>query len=233
MPRKRLKLPLVSVEFSCVNYDGILAVTKQPKLFCSDKCQQEAKFVRYFRNCKSNGRINQPDIREALQMKLAHILGGGYKASERRISLSVRRAVYKRDKRTCQKCGKPGRDIDHINGSSNEIENLQVLCRDCHNEKTKSNFKELTPEVDGYNEKKATISSLRSRTESETPQRICDDEKNWNENQKIILAEMRQVLYNERFLESGRNEGIDVSELEKKLTRAKNFRIDKIIGLLK
>lgn len=157
MPRKNLKLPDVSVEFFCFNCDGKLTVIKQPKLFCSQRCQQEAKFVRYFRSCKRDGRVNQSDIRLALNIRIAHILSGGYKESERRIPLSVRIAIYERDNRTCQKCGNFGRDIDHINGNSCEMENLQVLCRDCHNEKTKSNFKELTPGVEGYNEKKAKV----------------------------------------------------------------------------
>jgi len=230
MPRKKLKLPLIPVEFTCFNCGGKLTVTKQPKLFCSEKCQQEAKFIRYYRSCKNDGRINQSDVREALQIRIAHILSGGYKERVRRLPLSIRLAVYRRDSRICQKCGESGKDIDHINGDSDDLENLQVLCRNCHNEKTKSNFKEVTPEVEGYTEKKANIENLHSRTESEKPQRICDDEKNWNANQKIILAELRDILYNERYLAFGRNEGIDVSVLEKKLIRAKDFSIEKIIG---
>lgn len=230
MPRKKLTLPTVSVEFSCFNCDGTFAVVDQPKLFCSDGCQQEAAFVRYFRSCKCNGRINQPDVLEALQIRMAHILGGGYKVSERRIPLSVRRAVYERDNRTCQKCGKPGKEVDHIDGSSYDLENLQVLCGDCHNEKTKSNFRELTPEVEGSDEKMAKINALRLRTESEKPHRICDDENHWKANQMVIKADMRRAIHNERLVALGRNEGIDVSHLEQGLAESKSLWMDKIIA---
>ncbi len=229
MPRTKLQFPLVSVEFSCFNCDGKLIVTKSPKLFCSDKCQQEAKFVRYFRRCSKDGRINQADIREALNIRIAHILSGGYKASNRRLRYSVRKAVYIRDSETCQKCGQSGKEIDHINGDSNDLENLQVLCNNCHKEKTKSKFKELTPKVEGFDEKKAKVENLRSRTESEKPQRFCDDERNWDTNRKIIMADLRRVLHNERFLESGRNAGADMSNLEKELAKTKYLWIEKII----
>jgi 5-methylcytosine-specific restriction endonuclease McrA len=233
MPRKNLKLPPVPVEFLCINCDGTMTVTKQPKLFCSDLCQQEAKFIRYYRSCSNDGRINQLDVQMALQIRMAHILSGGYKASERAIPLLVRNAIYKRDNKTCRLCERLGTDIDHINGSSFEMNNLQVLCKDCHSKKTKSNFRELTPEVDNYDEKKAKIKSLHLRAESETPQKICDDEINWNTNQKIILAEMRQLILNERFLAFSRSIGVDTSDTEKKVNRAKNLEVDKIIGLLK
>ena len=127
MPVKKLNLPIVEIEFSCLNCDGMLVATDNPKLFCSDKCQQEAAFVRYFRSCKRDGKLNQPDIQEALKIKMAHILGGGYKTSERRLPLSIRQKIYERDNRTCQKCGQPATDIDHISGSSDDLENLQML----------------------------------------------------------------------------------------------------------
>lgn len=230
MPRKKLELPLIPVEFPCFNCEGKITVTKHPKLFCSGKCQQEAKFIRYYRSCKNDGRINQSDVREALQIRIAHILSGGYKERARHLPLSVRLAVYKRDNRICKKCGQPGNDIDHINGDGNDLENLQVLCRNCHNEKTKLSFKEITPEIEGYTEKKVKVENLRSRTESAKPQKVCDDEKNWNANQKTISAKLRKILYNERFLAYGRNEGIDVSEFEAKVLRAKDFSIEKVTG---
>ncbi len=206
----KLKLPIVEIEFSCLNCDGILIATEKPKLFCSDKCQQEAGFVRYFRSCRRDGRINQPDIREALEIKMAHILGGGYKISERRLSLSTREKIYERDNRTCQKCGQPATDIDHIHDSSDNLENLQMLCRDCHNQKTTANFVKLKPEVEGYEKKLAEIDSLRIRTESEIPKRICDDEEKWKSLWRGFMSERRSVLKIERLLRHARNEGDNV-----------------------
>jgi hypothetical protein len=66
----KLKLPIVEVKFSCFNCNGKLIATEKPELFCSEKCKQEAAFVRYFRNCKRDGRINQPDVQEAFQTEL-------------------------------------------------------------------------------------------------------------------------------------------------------------------
>jgi 5-methylcytosine-specific restriction endonuclease McrA len=229
MPRNRLKLPTVPVEFSCFNCDGKFIIIGQPKLFCSEGCQQEASFVRYYRNCNSRGTLALPDIQMAFMTRMLHILNGGYKQGSRRIPLATRKQVYERDKEKCQKCGNPGREVDHIEGGSNSINNLQVLCQVCHIEKTKANFKPITTKMSGTDYRNAKIAKLRSRTESKLPKRICDDEEHWNTNQKIILADMRRALYNERFLELGRNEGIDISKLEKELVGTRSMWIDKIV----
>jgi len=65
--------------------------------------------------------------------------------------MKIRDEVRKRDKMTCQRCGKFGRGrfiVDHIEPVSiadlklnNEeklygLDNLQLLCQQCHNEKT-------------------------------------------------------------------------------------------------
>ena len=58
----------------------------------------------------------------------------------KQIKSSIRAAVIKRDKSTCQMCGATAPEIqihiDHIkalaNGGTNDIENLQVLCSDCN-----------------------------------------------------------------------------------------------------
>lgn len=54
---------------------------------------------------------------------------------------SLRQTALERDKHTCQKCGKPGNVVHHIDGKgrpvprsekNNRLENLQTLCRVCH-----------------------------------------------------------------------------------------------------
>jgi len=210
MPAFKLKLPIVEVKFSCFNCDEKLKVKEQPKLFCSEKCEHEAAFVRYFRRYKREGKINQPDIKEALQIRIRHILGGGYKASERRLPLSTRQKVYERDNRTCQKCGQPATDIDHIRGSSSNLENLQMLCRICHNQKTTANFVQLSPEVEGDKERIAKVDALLFRAKLEIPQRICDDEEKWKSLWRGFMSERRFVLKKERLLQHAKNEGFDV-----------------------
>jgi len=65
------------------------------------------------------------------------------KNSRKTISLSIRYEVLKKDKYTCVKCGqRPARnnnvelEIDHIvpvsKGGTNDIKNLQTLCRKCN-----------------------------------------------------------------------------------------------------
>src|SRR6267142_4720449 len=118
MPRKKIQAPLPRpVLFFCLNCDQPMTLIRQVKLFCSEACADEAKLVRYARRCFSDGRINQTDVQEAIQIRIAHALSGGYSERERRVLPSVRSAVIARDGGRCQKCGQPGTDIDHIHGS--------------------------------------------------------------------------------------------------------------------
>src|SRR5262249_45709269 len=148
-----------------------------PKLYCSDACKQEAKFVRYVRGCRQDGRDQQPDVQEAIQIRRAMILGGGYPEQERRLPESIRNAVIKRDGGRCKKCGKPGTQIDHIDGNSNEMKNLQLLCHSCHNEKTKAAFVPIT--LESFPEVWSKEETLDRRIESRSPLRLCDAEE-WN-----------------------------------------------------
>lgn len=51
-----------------------------------------------------------------------------------------RHRIRDRDRWTCQTCGRPGSDVDHIvplaRGGSNDEANLQVLCVPCHQRKS-------------------------------------------------------------------------------------------------
>src|SRR6185369_1303224 len=113
--------------FICLNCDQPIKSTRQVKLFCSELCGEEAKFVRYFRRCSNDGRIDQVDVQEALEIRFAHIMAGGYPAQERRVSASLRAKVITRDKGLCRQCGAPGTTLDHIDGNANEMANLQLL----------------------------------------------------------------------------------------------------------
>ena len=50
--------------------------------------------------------------------------------------------IRARDHHTCQSCGAPGHEVDHIvnvkAGGTNNPENLQTLCRTCHWRKTRA-----------------------------------------------------------------------------------------------
>ena len=121
---------LISYPFPCPNCDERIT---EAFLFCSDLCKDEAKFVRYYRACLLDGRDELPDVQEALRIRMAHLLNGGYPEDERQLSKAVRDAVIARDKGRCRKCRKPGNQIDHLRGNSDGLANLQVLCSRCHN----------------------------------------------------------------------------------------------------
>jgi hypothetical protein len=67
----------------CANC-GQSALPASP-LFCSEVCSQTAKLVRYARRKVLDGTVDRPDIAEAIQIRLALILGGGYPAKARTI----------------------------------------------------------------------------------------------------------------------------------------------------
>jgi 5-methylcytosine-specific restriction endonuclease McrA len=179
---------LIASPFPCQNCDEPI---REALLFCSDVCKQEAKYIRYVRACRQDGRDQQPDVQEAIAIKLAMILAGGYSEQERYISDSIRKAVTKRDKGCCKICGNPGNQIDHISGSSNDLKNLQLLCRDCHNQKTTANFVEITPE--SHPEEWAKVQKLNQRIEIAVPLRLCDSET-WENSWRNILSARRKAI---------------------------------------
>ncbi len=130
--------------------------------------------MRYVRVCTTDGRINQPDIQEAIRIRRAFALSGGYPEQERRLSKATRDAVIERDRGCCVKCGDPeANQIDHIKGGSPALENLQLLCRKCHNQKTISGFVPVpTDDLDTM----TLAHELDDRIESPEPLRLCDSE---------------------------------------------------------
>jgi hypothetical protein len=158
------------------------------RAFCSDLCTDEAALVRYVRRCKADGHDEDPKVKEAITIKLAHILNGGYNEAARRLPKSVRRLVIERDGGRCQTCGEPGTEIDHINGSSSALTNLQLLCDTCHNKKTVAGFKRITDP-----KKLAKAQELRTRAEAPEPLLLCDDYKHWDNLWKELRRKRREA----------------------------------------
>jgi 5-methylcytosine-specific restriction endonuclease McrA len=130
--------------------------------------------VRYVRGCIRDGRISQPDILEAVRIRLALVVGGGYPKPERSLPAAVRKAVIARDGGLCQLCGEAGKDIDHIGGSSSELTNLRLLCKKCHNKKTVPGLVPITTP-----EHRERAKELRARIRAKKPKRQCDHAA-WN-----------------------------------------------------
>jgi hypothetical protein len=143
-----------------------------------------------------DGRIKDPLVREAINIQLAFACSeqGYYDKKARHIPLIVRTKVIERDRGICRKCGAAGVDIDHINGDSIDMDNLQLLCRACHNEKTNSNMVVITPEHEHYEKFQARKNELRRRVGAPIPLRQCDDEKCWKEVYFQIMTKQRQLL---------------------------------------
>lgn len=179
---------LISLPFPCPNCDVEIS---EASIFCSDLCKDTAKFVRYFRACLLDGRYEQPDVQEALRIRSAFILAGGYAERARRLSPSVRETVIARDKGNCRSCGNPGNQIDHISGGSPDLQNLQLLCPDCHNRKTTATFVKITPE--SHPEAWAKREALLARIHAREATRFCD-QSGWDKVWRPLLNARREVL---------------------------------------
>jgi len=143
----------------CVNCSNEIPWTRVIKLYCSDICKEEAKYIRYYRSCIRDGRI--------------------------------RNIIIKRNNSKCQICGKIGTEIDHIKGDNNDLENLQLLCRKCHINKSLANIKTINPNDENYNEILNKNRILELRAHNKTPLLICDDEINWNKKRKDLIKERK------------------------------------------
>jgi len=141
------------------------------RLFCSELCRQTAELIRYWRGISRDGRIDQPDVKHAFMTRMAMVLAGGYPEQARRLPPPVRQQVWDRDQGRCRECGEPGQEIDHIDGDSPELINLQLLCASCHHEKTQ---RRMVPA--STDERRRMIELLRrERVASDEPTLLCDD----------------------------------------------------------
>ena len=160
---------------------------KRGKLFCGEKCRETAKAVRFGRAATRDGRYeSNPEDREALDIKIIMVLGGGYKERERRLSKEQREYIFERDGWTCQLCGAPATQIDHIDGSSSDPDNLQAACGPCNLEKAKSNPTpaSMATRMEAY--------AIFDRIRSEQPVIACDNERVWDKLQRIIQSEQKR-----------------------------------------
>ncbi|TFD68439.1 HNH endonuclease [Cryobacterium gelidum] len=130
-------------------------------------------------------------------MDMAFLLIGGYRALGRRPSSETRRKVIERDEGRCQSCGKLGSDLDHVDGSSDDPSNLQLLCGPCHRVKTSEAMK---PADD---ESRALILVLSlSRVMPDEPVLLADDEEAWADQWRKLTNE-RKARFEESLLAVG------------------------------
>lgn len=151
------------------------------ELFCDPVCQDIAKYVRYHRGCRLDGRDKKEDVQIALLQRRALICGGGYNKNERYLPKTLRDKVLKRDKQKCVKCGsRENLEIDHIEGPSDELSNLQVLCRPCHIEKSLSTIEIVDQSHPQFEFVNAMSKFLNKRVLSKKALLLVDDYGVWN-----------------------------------------------------
>jgi 5-methylcytosine-specific restriction endonuclease McrA len=171
---------------TCANCDSP-AITPQAPLFCSQRCRQAAELVRYVRGCRRDGRDRLADVREAVRVRLAMVLGGGYPERERLVAVETRAEVFRRAGGHCEQCGRvldfvrstgdPNAiaTIQHVHGDSNEPDNLQAFCRRCNIDDARARF---VPVQAGSDAAK-TAAELERRWSAAEPLRLCDDDLDW------------------------------------------------------
>lgn len=169
MPRRGTAQPQI-IEATCANCDTQYGLPRcRRSAFCTARCRDQAKYVRYARARRRQYADNPPlDIRHALWVKRIHALGAGYDDSARRISPSRRREVWERDSGLCAICGKPGDEVDHRDGPSDELTSLRLLCRPCHRRATAARVRPICSSV------QFDAETLRSREEATVVLRVCD-----------------------------------------------------------
>lgn len=180
----------------CLNCDEPLQIEDKVGnlLFCADSCRDFADTIRYARRVTADGRIKDPDVRDALRTRLAFAVSGGYPRRARALDANIRKAVMDRDGGMCVICGSPGTEIDHIAGSSPELGNLQLLCHRCHIEKTAKNFR---PIQSGSPQEMLRF-ELDYRIASATPLRPCDDELQWGVTWRKLSSDRKAHYWSTR-----------------------------------
>lgn len=165
-------------------------------LYCSTWCQEVAAHVRYVRGAQRDGRIHDPDVQLAIRTKNAFLLIGGYRPLGRKLTPRIREDVKQRDGGLCQQCGKPGAEVDHIDGNSDQLDNLQLLCLDCHHAKTEEN---LVPAAD--EERALLLAFMATRVAPDEPQLLADD-SGWKDLWRSLQA-ARKERFMARLSEAG------------------------------
>ena len=82
--------------------------------------------------------------------------------------------------------------IQHSNGNSNELDDLQAYCRRCNLLDAQSRF----TLVDFGSAEFDLAENLQNRWTSPTPLKICDDEEKWNDIWREVAKEAKEDLRN-------------------------------------
>ena len=214
----------MTIDFPCVNCDGPIPWVRK-KVYCTPFCREQAKHIRWVRSTIERGVWEDPEIAEARLIRIAHLNSGGYMPLGRRISIESRYAIYEKYNDLCASCGVNALngEIDHISGSSNSLDNLQLLCSKCHREKTLANIHPIPEDSLRRKEIKILHDEIRARINSPKPIRDCDNHLSWSE-KALEITKARRVEYHQHllsFIQPLMIEKMNVKTIAKKLNDAK------------
>jgi 5-methylcytosine-specific restriction endonuclease McrA len=171
----------------CANCDGTMDRYAHPSLFCGEYCRGYAKDIRYFRARSRDGKMADPDVAEALTIRMAFIVSGGYHAKARTVSPAPRAEVLAYGEGLCRSCHRePATEVDHICGDDGARENLQGLCDPCHNQKTASSLTPVGPA------ELLLRDAFLARVTSARAARASDDDQVWKGVWRPLMAQTRR-----------------------------------------
>ncbi len=177
--------------FECVECLNKIPWQRTIKIYCSEFCQEKTDYIRYHRKTIRNGKIQDPDVQTDVRIRRAHVLSGEYLRSKRRISKKSLLFIISRDSGRCAFCGNLGTGIDHISGPSNEVPNLRLICRPCHDEKTLSGLNTVSILDPEFAELQPLVFDLDDNIYSKKPNRECHNELLWEHRSKEIREERK------------------------------------------
>lgn len=154
----------------CANCDAEFECGQHATPYCSLRCKDLAKAVRYTRGLlQRDPAAFRGGLPYECRIKIAHALSGGYPGGRRQVPPTVRAEVRIRDGDRCVLCGDAGAEVDHIDGDANTAENLRLLCAPCHRAVTEQRLRPI--QDPGMIREYGTI--VR-RIRSPQPERPCD-----------------------------------------------------------
>jgi hypothetical protein len=139
------------------------------------------------------------------------------------MSVKTRVAVKSRDGGKCQVCGKTGTEIDHIDGSSVELDNLQLLCADCHHNKTAQNLVPASPK-----QRTQLMALFVTRVVPDVPTLLADDEVEWQTKWRGLKKARK-----DRFLADLKAQGIEMFGMKTRaeMIEALAWEPDQFVGV--
>jgi hypothetical protein len=138
----------------------------------------------------ADGRFeSDPTIEEALRMRVAQILAGGYDEKARRVSPALWERIMERDGRRCVICGEPATQIHHIAGSDSAEGNLRATCATCNPRLAQAQLVPAPPD------KAAQADLIIDRMFSPTPVFERDDVTAWPARLSALLSERRRLVH--------------------------------------